>query len=144
MTENEGVQTVERQAPHPLLRTLDVLVGTWNVSGEAHGQVSFEWMTGGYFLMQRVNLGGSKGVEIIGYDAASNSLKSRYFGNGGEILEYTYEVEDDTLIVSIDMPHAEGDFIGTFNADRSAISGSWEWVENGVAKGYDATLTRAR
>jgi hypothetical protein len=57
MTDNTGAQS---QQP-PLMRSsalnsLDVLVGTWKVSGEAHGQVTFEWMQGGRFLIQHVVL----------------------------------------------------------------------------------------
>lgn len=74
--------------PNPALRSLDRLVGAWDVSGpEMGGRVTFEWMEGGFFLVQRVDLvhGGSRvrGVEYIGYDGESRSLKSHYFGDSG-------------------------------------------------------------
>jgi hypothetical protein len=100
-TINAGQQPAE---PNPALGSLDRLVGTWNVySPEVGGRVTFEWMEGGFFLMQHVDLdhGGSRirGIEIIGYDEESESLKSHYFGNSGGILEYTYELRDDTLTI---------------------------------------------
>ena len=98
------------QKPHshmPGLKSLNKLVGTWNVSGpDIKGQVKFEWMEGGFFLMQHVDFvhGGRpiKGVEIIGYDLPfgaekpSENIKSHWFGNSPDTLEYTYEVDDET------------------------------------------------
>src|SRR4028119_178500 len=83
--------------PSPALRSLDRLIGTWKVSGPGlEGQVTFEWMEGGFFLMQHVQLTqeGQKthGIEIIGHDKDSNSLKSHYFGGTGDILEYTWDI----------------------------------------------------
>ena len=65
--------------PNPVLKSLDVMVGTWDLKGresgpdgEIHGQVTFEWMEGGFFLVQRVDIdyAGRKitGTESIGYD----------------------------------------------------------------------------
>lgn len=36
--------------PSPDLKSLDRLVGTWKVSGEAQGQMRYEWKEGGFFL----------------------------------------------------------------------------------------------
>ena len=51
-------QTSARTAgePDPDLRTLERLVGTWQVSGEAEGSVTYEWTPGGFFLLQHVEL----------------------------------------------------------------------------------------
>ena len=39
--------------PDPTLEVLDVMVGTWNVSGpEIPRRVTFEWMEGGFYLVQ--------------------------------------------------------------------------------------------
>src|SRR3954466_10411539 len=102
--------------PHPALKSLDVMVDTWNVKGresgpdgEIHGQVTFEWMEGGFFLAQRVGFDHSgqriKGVEYIGYDESNEALKSYFFSNhgpspfGGIALEYVWEVGDDALTI---------------------------------------------
>ena len=58
--------------PNPDLRSLDRLVGTWEMSGEVRGRVTFEWMEGGFFLVQHVDLEQHgqrvKGIEIIGHE----------------------------------------------------------------------------
>src|SRR5437868_13949855 len=74
---NTSTQTQQQTpTPNPALKSLDKLVGTWNVSdpsgkGEINGQVSFEWMEGGFFLIQRVDLDHTghkiKALEILGY-----------------------------------------------------------------------------
>ena len=42
--------------PSRALRSLDRLVGTWELSGDVGGRVTYEWMEGGFFLLQRVDL----------------------------------------------------------------------------------------
>jgi hypothetical protein len=42
--------------PTEALRRLDRLTGTWRVTGGAEGTVTYEWMEGGFFLVQRVDL----------------------------------------------------------------------------------------
>jgi hypothetical protein len=57
--------------PSPDLKALNRLVGTWEHSGAVRGTTTYEWMEGGFFLIQRVDLeqyGQSiKGIEIIGH-----------------------------------------------------------------------------
>ena len=150
MADNPNTQATQQPPkPNPALKKLDRLVGTWKASdpsgaGAIHGRVTFEWMEGGFFLMQHVDLGDSKGIEIIGYDEESKALKSHYFGNTGSILEYVYEVGDDTLTVSIDIPGVKGQFTGKFSDDGNTFTGSWEWTKDGVKMGYDATMTRVK
>lgn len=38
------------------LQRLDKLVGTWQLTGDAVGTVRHEWMEGGAFLLQHVDL----------------------------------------------------------------------------------------
>jgi hypothetical protein len=57
--------------PSAQMKALDRLVGTWEVTGGAVGTVSYEWMSGGFFLLQRVDLtqNGQRitGLEVIGH-----------------------------------------------------------------------------
>ena len=60
------------RTPNPDLKRLDTLVGTWVMSGEVHETVTDEWMDGGFFLIQHVNLEQqdgqqAKGMEMIGH-----------------------------------------------------------------------------
>ena len=131
--------------PHPSLRTLDVLVGTWQISGPGHhGTVTYEWMDGGHFLIQHVNLvqddRATTGVEYIGYDADSGTLKSHYFGSTGDILEYVYEVTDRELTIWFGQPGSPARYRGTFDAGGTSATGAWAWPGGG----YESTMTRVR
>ncbi len=138
MTEN-----ATDKSPHPSLRSLDRLVGIWAVSGPGtSGTVRYEWMEGGGFLVQHVDLksdeGDTRGVEYIGYDEESESLRSHFFGSGGEILEYTYELTGDTLTIWFGDPTSPAKFVGTFDADGTTNTGAWEWPGGG----YESEMTR--
>jgi hypothetical protein len=95
LTDSTNLSDQEAQ-PHPDLTSLDRLVGTWAVSGEAEGTVVYEWTEGGFFLLQHVDLGGNKGLEVIGHEhrygeEPSVDIRSRYYGfSEGETLDYTY------------------------------------------------------
>lgn len=133
--------------PHPTLKSLDRLVGSWQASDPTgangiSGKTTFEWLPGGFFLVQRIEFGDTKGVEMIGYDKESGSIKSQFFGASELILKYTYKIEGDTLTVSIDMPQAKGQYAARFSPDGKSLTGRWDWIENGEKQGYTAMLTR--
>ena len=142
--------------PNPALKSLDVMVGTWELKGresgpdgEIHGQLAFEWLEGGFYLVQHVDIDyiGRKitGVEYIGYDESNQQLKSYFFSNqgpgpfGGVALEYVWEVGDDTLTIWGGYIGSPAGFKGKFSQDRNSITGRWEWPGGG----YEATMTRA-
>jgi hypothetical protein len=52
MADNTNAQQ-QPPEPSPDLKSLDKLVGTWEVSGGLQGRNTFEWMEGGFFLIQR-------------------------------------------------------------------------------------------
>lgn len=142
-------QSKQSSKPNAALKSLERLVGTWKATdpsgaGAIDGVTTFEWMEGGNFLLQHVDFGDSKGIEIIGFDEESKSLRSHYFDGSGKILEYTYELHDDTLTVSINMPRAKGQFIAKFSDNGDAYTGSWDWTQEGVKKNYDATMTKIK
>src|SRR4029453_924917 len=105
VTDSTDVPQRPAARPHSDLKSLDKLVGTWAVSGEADGTVTYEWTDGGFFLLQHVDLGGNKGLEVIGHEhkygeEPSADITSRYYGFfEGETLDYTYEIKDDTLTI---------------------------------------------
>jgi hypothetical protein len=129
--------------PNPALRGLDRLVGTWNVSGpHIRAQVTFEWMEGGFFLMQHVDLvhGGKRhrGIEYIGCDHDSDSLGPPYFGNSESLLEYEWEVDEDTLTIWFGRKGSQNVFNGVFGEDGNSCSGRWAWPGGA----YESTMTR--
>jgi hypothetical protein len=140
--------TYRPSEPNPALRSLDRLVGAWNVTdpsakGEIYGRVRFEWMEGGHFFIQHVDLDHNghrvKGMEIIGYDEKTGNLKSHYFGSEPGILEYTWEVTPETLTIWFGDKGSEGAYRGRFSDDGNTCTGAWEWPGGG----YEATMTRA-
>ena len=99
-------------------------------------------MAGGGFLVQHIDRtadeGDTHGVEYIGFDKDTKSLRSHFFGSGGEILEYTYDLTGDTLTIWFGDSTSPAKFVGTFNADDTTNTGAWEWPGGG----YESTMTR--
>jgi hypothetical protein len=134
--------------PNPDLRSLERLVGTWEMSGEVGGRVTFEWMEGGYFLIQHVDLEQYgqkiKGIEIIGHERSfgaepSEEIKSRFYSSMGDTLDYVYELEGDTL--TIWGGERDSPAYAKSKISEDGNTGSGEWVYPGGG-GYRFTMTR--
>ena len=151
MTDHNNTQATQQPPkPYPGLKSLSKLVGVWNVSGpDIKGQIRFEWMEGGFFLMQRVDLnhGGHKikGIEIIGYERGfgatepSQHIKSHWFDHEGNTFEYTYEVDDDTLTIWGGEKGSPAYYKGKWSDDGNTNTGGWHYPGGG----YESTMTRA-
>lgn len=126
------------------LHTLDRLVGTWAVDGPgSSGTIRYSWFEGDAFLVQTVDLVATdgeltRGVEYIGWDPESQTLRSHFFGNSGEILEYTYDLSGDTLTIWFGGPDSPAKFVGTFDATGNRNTGAWQWPGGG----YESNMTR--
>ena len=144
MTDSDDANNVPR--PNPNLTTLERLVGTWSVSGDAVGEVTYEWTEGQFFLLQHVDLGGSKGLEVIGHERRygeepSADIRSRYYGfSEGETLDYTYEIVDDTLTIWMGERGSPAYYTGTFDRSGNTLTGAWHYPGGG---GYSTVSTRA-
>jgi len=136
--------------PTEALRRLDRLVGTWDLSGETGGTVTYEWMEGGYFLLQRVRMthDGHEvvGLEVIGnerpFGAAgpSEDVKSRFYAATGDTLDYVYELAGDTLTIWGGEKGSPAYFRGTFTDGDTRLDGAWVYPGGG---GYHSTMTRS-
>lgn len=135
----------EAPQPNPDLKSLDRLVGTWAVSEEAEGTVRYEWTEGGFFLLQHVDLGGSRGLEVIGHESKYGEnpgpdIRSRYYGfSEGETLDYTYEIVDNTLTIWMGERGSPAYYEGTFSDDGDVLTGGWNYPNGG---GYRTVSTR--
>jgi len=154
MTDDRTTGTLEQGSPGPAapkpnsgLRQLDRLVGTWELSGDAEGRLSYEWMEGGFFLIARGDgvQGGNtiKHIEIIGYEHApgrepADVLTSRIYTNRGDTLDYTHELTDKTLTSWLGPKGSPAVFRATWSEDGNTLTGAWEWPGGG----YSQTLTR--
>jgi hypothetical protein len=142
----------EYQAPEPNsdLKGLDRLVGTWKISAGAQGQVTYEWMEGGFFLIQHVDLEQYgqkiKGMEIIGHlqpfgEDPSQDIHSRFYDNMGNTLDYVYELEGDSLTIWGGEKGSPAYYKGTFSEDGNTLAGDWVYPGGG---GYDSIATRVK
>jgi hypothetical protein len=139
MSKNESAD-----ARRTALHTLDRLVGTWAVDGpSSSGTIRYSWFEGDAFVVQTVDLVASdgevtRGVEYIGWDPESQTLRSHYFASSGEILEYTYDLSGDTLTIWFGGPDSPAKFVGTFDATGNRNTGGWQWPGGG----YESNMTR--
>lgn len=134
-------------APSPDLACLDRLVGTWSFSGETGGTTTYEWMEGGFFLLQRSRLEHGDhaviGLEIIGHvkpfdEVPSPEIRSRFYDNEGNTLDYVYELEGDTLTIWGGEKGSPAYYRGRFSDDGDTLTGSWTWPGGG----YSSTANR--
>jgi hypothetical protein len=141
--------------PHPGLENLDRLVGTWQVLGPIiQGQVTFEWMEGGFFLVQHIDLDHHgrrvKGMEITGYRRGWEALQagtdyqpdqeitSHLFDNAGNTFTYVYEVNGDTLTIWGGHKASPAHYTGKWSDDGNTNAGAWVYPGGG----YASTMTR--
>lgn len=157
MTENQTSTPPampQAPAPHPKLRELDVLVGTWRLEsrgldgGDAPtvSSLTRRWLPGGHYLVQELHGEGEEhaGAEYIGYDHEQQTLRSLYFSSEGPgpfcsfALEYIWQIEGDQLTICHGYRDSPARFTGTIDAEAGVVAGRWEWPGGG----YEAVATR--
>ena len=140
-TEDSDDAAEARPQPSPTLRSLDRLVGTWELSGEVRGRVRYEWAEGGFFLVQHVDLeqdgGRMRGLEVIGHEHTygserSDEIRSRFYGfTDGRTLDYVYEINGDTLTIWSVEKGSPAYYEAAFSSDGSALNGRWVYPGGG-------------
>jgi hypothetical protein len=141
--------------PGPEHQQLGLLVGRWKTEGFVRpgewgpsarivAVDTYEWLDGGFFLFHRfdavVGPEEVKGIEIIGYDAASGNYRGTSFDNHGAADTF-----HATLAGRVWKSWGQSQrFTGTFNADGSTLSGAWERSGDGTnwLPWMDVTLRR--
>ncbi|MBL8095697.1 MAG: hypothetical protein JNL73_16100 [Anaerolineales bacterium] len=138
-------------APEPsdTLKPLGRLVGTWELSGDSSGTVTYRWMEGGFFLIQDVDITvfghPVRATEYIGHlrpfgQAPSADIHSWVFDTQGNTLDYVYELEGDTLTIWGGFKGSPAYFKGTFT-DDDTNEGSWVYPGGG---GYSSIMKRTK
>jgi hypothetical protein len=85
------------------------------------------------------------GIEIIGHERRygetepSADIKSRFYGSGGDTLDYVYEIDRDTLTMWFGERGSPAYYEGTFSDEGDSITGGWVYPGGG---GYSTTTTR--
>jgi len=122
---------------------LEAFIGKWSTSGrvvatattsavQIKGYDTYEWLAGGFFLIHKVDvLMGSdheESLEIISYDAASNTYPMHFFDNHGNsgLMEGNYNNGIWTFL----SPSMR--FTGTFSENGNKLSGVWEQSSDGT------------
>lgn len=151
MSEDTSTQTMpEAPQRNADLEGLDRLVGRWRVSGGAKGETRYEWMEGGFFLIQHVDLEQYgqlvRGIEVIGHlrpfgEEPSPEIRSRFYSTTGDTLDYVYEIQGDTLMIWGGEKGSPAYYEGRFSDDGSTITGAWVYPGGG---GYASTSERVR
>jgi hypothetical protein len=124
--------------PDPALKRLGKFVGTWDMKGRTlnsnednvFGRATFEWLPGGFFLQQRIELNfiglEIQSLELIGYDPATQAFASNVYSNLSPVpLPYKWDVQDDTLTISVAYGPLDATFTGKFSRDGERFSGGW-------------------
>lgn len=128
---------VQTPSPDPALKRLDRFVGTWTLAGHLvgsdettiRGKAAYRWLPGGFFMEQNVDLD-FMGLEIhshelIGYDPGTNTFPSTVYSNLSPTpLPYRWEVDEDTVKISVSYPPMDATFTGRFE-DGDMFSGGW-------------------
>jgi hypothetical protein len=123
-------------------------VGTWKESGpESGGDATYEWMEGGFYLIQRFDFshGGReiRGVEYVGFDEDTQTLRSHLMDNGGSNFTYTWDIQGDALTIWFGDKGSDNFFKAKFSEDGNSYTGRWQWpAGEGATGGYELTSTR--
>jgi hypothetical protein len=131
------------------LKLLEGLVGTWKLTGGAEGTIRYEWMEGGHFLLQHVDLVQDgqtiKGLEVIGHnrrfmEETDTDIRSRFFDNAGNTLDYTYEpLDEDTVKIWAGDKGSPAYAVSKMSKDGKTLSAEWVYPGGG---GYRTEGTR--
>jgi hypothetical protein len=131
------------KTPYPELKKLQPLVGKWKITGDNGLEATshYEWMEGGFFLIHHFDLTQGeekhKGVEYIGFNEATQTLRSRLMETNGSNFSYTYDIEGHTFWYWFGDRGSGNYSKSTFNEDFTAYEGKWQWPNaDGSTGGY--------
>ena len=129
--------TPELPQPDPALKRLDRLVGRWTMEGHLvgsdetniTGETSFRWLSGGFFLEQRVHIDFMglqiDSLELIGYDPETDTFPSTVYSNFSPApLPYKWDVRGDTVTISVSYGELDATFTGSWREDGT-FAGGW-------------------
>ena len=115
----------------------DALIGTWDTEathplfdGVVAGRLTFEWLEGGKFLIQRSSNEHElfpDAICVIGAPATGDGLVQEYFDSRGVRRTYGVSLEDGVLRFWGDFPEFAQRFAATLAPD--AFEGQWQLAE---------------
>jgi hypothetical protein len=118
----------------PALERFDALIGTWlteathpEFDGEVPGSVTFEWLEGGHFIVQRSHVDHElfpDSISVIGAPEAGEGLVMEYFDSRGVRRTYGASLDDGVLSFWRDDPGFAQRFSATLAHD--SFEGLWQ------------------
>jgi hypothetical protein len=118
----------------PTLAPFDALIGTWDtevthpeIDAVVAGSVSFEWLDGRHFLVQRTHNDHElfpDAIGVIGAPEAGDGLVMEYFDSRGVRRTYGISLEDGVLRIWRDDPAFAQRFAATPSYD--GFEGLWQ------------------
>ena len=142
------------------LRRLEPFLGSWSLEAvvpnapptDVRGQVTFEWLPGGGFLVERWQVpfpAAPDGLAVIGYHPDRGAYLQHYFDARGVARVYEMGFTDGVWTLS----RSQADFspldfrqrwTGTFSPDGNTITGRWEICHHGATWQHDFDLRYQR
>jgi hypothetical protein len=129
------------------------LIGRWTVEG-AHpllpgqairGQVTFEWLTGRQFVVQRSHFDHPDIPDATSVTGVTDGhLRTHYFDRRGVHRVYEASLDEDQWRSWRDDPGFRQRFTGVFSADGDTITGQGEMCRDGSTWEPDLALTYHR
>ena len=142
------------------MKALEPFVGEWTMEPtfsdappvHVRGRVTFEWMPGGRFLVERWEIPvpeAPDGLAVIGYDEDGGTYLQHYFDSRGVARVYEMGFEDGVWTLSRAKPDLSSlefqqRWTGTFSPDRNTIAGRWEICHDGTTWELDFELRYER
>ena len=118
----------------PVLEPFDALIGTWAteathplVDAVVSGTVTFEWLEGGHFLVQRSHNEHElfpDAISVIGAPETGEGLVMEYFDSRGVRRTYGVSLDEGVLRIWRDDPAFAQRFSATLSHDT--FEGLWE------------------
>ena len=118
----------------PALEPFDALIGTWATEAThplfdavVPGSVTFEWLEGGHFLVQRSHNDHElfpDAISVVGVAESGDGLVMEYFDSRGVRRTYGVLLDDGVLRIWRDVPDFAQRFSATLGHDR--FEGLWQ------------------
>ncbi len=121
----------------PALEPFDALIGTWATEAThplldsvVPGSITFEWLEGGQFVVQRSHNDHElfpDAISVIGAPEAGDGLVMEYFDSRGVRRTYRASLDHDVLRFWRDEPGFDQRFSATLGHER--FEGLWQVAE---------------
>jgi hypothetical protein len=120
--------------PDPILEPFGALIGTWvteathpEVDAVVAGTITFEWLEGGHFIIQRSRNDHElfpDAISVIGPPESGDGLVMEYFDSRGVRRTYSVSLDGGVLRIWRDHPGFDQRFAATLGP--GAFEGQWQ------------------